>query len=134
MDKQRQKQLKVFGYGLPLILVFLGARHGLKHGWDLLSFVLIGVALCVLAIALWNKPVLEKIFIYWMKVAKIIGSVVTFVILLVVYYLVFTPVACVLRLSGKDFMCRQWKAGTDSYWMVRKNFDHQNSQDYTKQF
>ena len=134
MDKQQQKQLKVFGYGLPLILAFLGARHGLKHSWDTLSFSLLALAVVLLAIALWSKPLLLKIFGYWMKVAHAIGAVVTTVILVVVYYVVFTPVACVLRLMGKDFMCRRLDKAAVSYWSARNNSLQPTQQEYTKQF
>ncbi len=129
MDKQQQKQLTVFGYGLPLILVFLGARHGFKHSWDMLSFVLFTIALLVFGIALFAKPFLVKIFKCWMKVAHFIGMVVTGVMLTVLYFLVFTPVACVLRLMGKDFMRRRWQA--QSYWIPKQNAESETN---TKQF
>ena len=131
MDKQQQKQLKVFGFGLPFILALLGLRHGFKHAWDMLSFILLAIAGIVLAIALWNKPLLVKIFKVWMKGARTIGFVVTGAILIVLYYFIFTPTAMVLRWMGKDFMFRRWDKEAGSYWITRNNSDQQ---EYTKQF
>jgi len=131
MDIQQQKQLKVFGYGLPVILVVLGLRHALKHSWDCLSFVLFLLAFVVLGIALGNKPLLAKIFKYWMKIAHLIGLIVTGAILISLYCVIFIPVACVLRLKGKDFMCQDWQSEVNSYWVDRKN---SNRQEYTQQF
>lgn len=131
MNLQQQKQLKVFGYGLPLILTVLGIRHGFKHGWDTLSYVLLALAAIVLGITLFNKPLLVKIFKLWMKGAHAIGLVITTAILVILYYLVFTPTALFLRLTGKDFMVRKLESQASSYWIVRKAADQQ---EYTKQF
>ncbi len=130
MKQQQQKQLKVFGYGLPLILAALGARHAFKYSWDLLSLSLSLLALSILGIAIWNKPLLAKLFGYWMKGAHFIGSMVTGIILTILYYIVFVPIACVLKLRGKDFMNRDWKKEVSSYWMVRSP----QQQEYKQQF
>jgi hypothetical protein len=131
MNKQREKQLKVFGFGLPLIMVFLGVRHGLKYTWDYLSVSLFIVAAAFLMIALLSKPLLIKIFDAWMKVMHVVGSLVTGAILTIVYYVIFSPVSLILKLSGKDFMGRSQKKDAASYWIPRKET---HSQDYLKQF
>ena len=131
MDNQQQKQLKVFGFGLPLILVVLGIRHGLKHSWDILSFCLFLTAVVVLGIALGNRPLLVKIFKIWMKVAHTIGIYVTGTILVILYIVIFTPTSWVLKLRGRDFMCRDWIKDVNSYWVTKKNSDQQS---YTQQF
>ena len=134
MDSQQQKQLRVFGYGLPLILIFLGLRHGFKHGWDTLSFCLFLMAIFILGVTIWNKPLLTKIFRLWMKGAHLIGMVMTGIILIVLYGIVFVPTAWVLKLMAKDFMHRHWDKGVDSYWIARKDSNAGNRQAYTQQF
>jgi hypothetical protein len=131
MNKQKEKQLKVFGYGLPLMLAFFGLRHGFKHSWDVLSFGLMFLALVVLGIALFNRPLLIKIFEAWMKVMGLFGAVVTAVILSIVYYLVFSVVSVILKLKGQDFMASQWNKEAKSYWIPK---DNRIKEQYTKQF
>ncbi|MBF0489109.1 MAG: hypothetical protein HQL15_00640 [Candidatus Omnitrophica bacterium] len=130
MDQQQQKQLKVFGYGMPLILAFLGARHGFKHQWDVLSFILFMVAIILLGITLGNRSLLEVVFKHWMKMVHAIGALVTGILLIGLYYFLFTPVAFILKLMGKDFMKKNWQDKKDSYWMVRSP----SSDAYTRQF
>ncbi len=84
--KQEQKQLLVFGYGLPVILFFLGLRHWHKHGTDVLGGVLLVMGICVLIISLSNQVLLKILFQYWMKGAQAIGGVVTVIILSVIFF------------------------------------------------
>jgi len=134
MDQQQQKQLRVFGYGLPVILAVLSVRHGMKHGWDALSLSLGIAAVLFLFITLLAKPLLIQIFKSWMKAAGIIGSTVTAVILIILYYMAFTPIAYFLRIRGKDFMNRSWANNEESYWITRDSQRQQSIQEHTKQF
>ena len=134
MNRQQEKQLKVFGYGMPLILAILGARHGFKHSWDTLSYSLFFVAVIFLTMTLFSRPLLVKAFKLWMKIAHTIGLVITGVVLILLYYFIFTPISCILKLRGKDFMCRQWGQTTSSYWLDRNNLEVKDPQEYTKQF
>lgn len=120
MDKQKEKQIKVFGFGLPLILAFLAWRHGARHGWDILSFCLLGLAAAVLVCTLFYRKGLEWLFKYWMKGAGAIGLLITTLLLGVIYFLVFTPVAFILCIKGKDFMQRHLDKGSVSYWIKRE--------------
>lgn len=53
----------------------------------------------------------------WMQIGKILGIINTTIILGVIFFLVFTPVALFFKLVGKDFMDRKLnKAKTVSYW------------------
>ena len=130
MDKQQAKQLKVFGYGLPLICLFLAWRQYAKHGWNDLGIGFIIAAVVVLGMALFVKPWLEVLFKYWMKGAHFIGAVVTTAILAVLFFAVFTPVGLILRIVGKDFLRLRCKGKMDSYWIKREA----KLTNYTQQF
>lgn len=67
-----------------------------------------------------------------MKFAHALGWVNTRIILTVVYLLVFTPVALIFKLIGKDPMERRFDE-VDSYWVKRelKIFKPEN---YRRQF
>ena len=63
-----------------------------------------------------------------MKFAHALGWVNTRIIHTLVYYLIFTPLALVFRVIGKDPMNRKFQAG-HSYWVVRENapFDRERA-------
>ena len=115
--EQQQKQLLVFGFGLPVVFLVLGAGHWHKHGFDATAAALLAIAGFVLLITLFNRPMLQVLFKYWMKAAGLIGHCVTTLLLAVLYYGLFAPVAIILRLSGKDFMARRLDGRLPSYWI-----------------
>ncbi len=130
MKKQEEKQLLVFGYGLPLIGLFLAWRQYAKHGITGWAAGFLIAAAIVLAITLFAQPWLKILFKYWMRVAQAIGLVVTTLILTTFFFVVLTPISLILRLLGKDFMTMRYKDQTGSYWIRRDNA----KADYTQQF
>jgi hypothetical protein len=61
---------------------------------------------------------LKIIYRPWMKFSHVIGQINTRLILALVFYLIFTPTALILKLSGKDAMARRaFKSKhCSSYW------------------
>lgn len=129
-DKIKEKQIKVFGFGLPVLLAFLVWRHTVNHQWDALSIALTIAAGVMLVIAIFFRSVLEFIFKYWMKGAHVISMAVTTLILTSLYYGLFTPVAFFLRIAGKDFMQRKRDGATASYWIRREIIVKDNKQQF----
>lgn len=70
----------------------------------------------------------------WMTLAVIMGWIMTRVILCVLFYVVLTPIALLMRLLGKDIL--DMKFGSDdstSYWIPRQT-DASEERDYERQF
>jgi hypothetical protein len=55
----------------------------------------------------------------WMKLAEVLHRVVSPVVLGVIFFGVFTPVALVMRAFGRDAMARRFDARLPSYWIRR---------------
>jgi hypothetical protein len=80
-------------------------------------FLSVGGALLLLGVAL--PPALGPVYKGWMAFARVLGAVNTFVLMSLLFFLVITPLAVVLRLLGRDPLHR--KVGQkDSYWVKRK--------------
>lgn len=75
---------------------------------------------------------LKTLYSYWMKFAHALGWVNTRIILSIVYFLIFTPLALIFRLIGKDPMERRFEAA-DSYWVKREAREFRQ-EDYRRQF
>lgn len=78
------------------------------------------------------KQFLKAIYKGWMKFAHVLGWVNTRIILTLVYFLIFTPLATIFRLIGKDPMERQLEEG-NSYWIKRETRVVRQD-DYRRQF
>jgi hypothetical protein len=70
------------------------------------------VSLAVPAAALW-------VYRVWMGVAFPIGWAVSHLLLVVMYYVVFTGVGLVFRLIGRDPLHRRFDRSAASYWIRR---------------
>ena len=125
MENPHTKNLLVFGYGLSLILLFFGMRRGN------VILVLLGVTMAMLT--LWKIRSVEMIYVRWMKVAHVIGAVVTSVLLCVIYYAVFGIAGIILRIFKKDLLDRPFEPEKSTYWQKRQAepFDKKR---YTQQF
>ena len=65
--------------------------------------------------ALLAPATLRGLYRGWMRVAHVLGRITTPLLMGVVFFLVLTPVALVMRLAGRDPMRRALQPGADSY-------------------
>ncbi len=78
-----------------------------------------GVSGIFLVLTLAIPDVLEPLNRLWMKLALLMARVVNPVILGLMFFLIFTPVAIVLRLLGKDLLRLKLDQSASSYWLTR---------------
>ncbi|MGE0606606.1 MAG: SxtJ family membrane protein [Pirellulales bacterium] len=108
---------------LALVLVALwkgstATRAGL--GWPAWTWALVAVAAAVGVIG-WTKPVwLRPVFVGWMVLAFPIGWLMSLVLLLVLFFGLFTPVALLFRLLGRDSLMLRRQA-RESYWLAKSS-------------
>jgi len=111
------KELQKFGFILAgLLILFFGMLLPYLRGLSQLpNYYWITIGVLVAIWALVRPASMRGFYNAWMRVAMVIGNVVNSVILAVVYFLVITPMALVMRLVGKDPMNRTWEKTTQSY-------------------
>ncbi|MFK7739458.1 MAG: hypothetical protein AB8H80_03975 [Planctomycetota bacterium] len=108
----------VLGMGL---LAFAALKLTVGFRWDhplFLSFVGVGVLQLVLFLA--GLPQLSKLLFVALSVVFVpIGFLISHVLIAVVYYLVLTPIALVLRLTGRDMLGKKLDPSASTYWHER---------------
>jgi hypothetical protein len=115
------------GVAFLAIALILFARG--KH-----SFILISCLSAAFFAVAFTIPVsLKPVYIAWMRLAHILGWINTRLILLVMFYLIFTPIGIMIRLLGKDLLDKKIEKGKDSYWNKKEKADFLNSP-YERQF
>ena len=128
-----KKNLKVFGYGLSVILGLFAFKLLKEPDGIMAAGWLVVGAVVFVCLALFRYDLLKPLYRKWMMVAHLIGNVVTAVILCVVFYFVFGMAGIVLRLLRKDLLDRAIEPKRDSYW-TKKEAPAFNKVNYTKQF
>ncbi len=110
-----EKTLRQFAV---LCLVFfggLGASRMWRHAADGPALVLVMAGAVIGLAGLVRPSSIRLVFTGWMMAAFPIGWVVSRVVLGILFYGMFTPVAAAFRLSGRDALHRRRRA-KPSYW------------------
>lgn len=127
-----RKELREFS----IALVVVGAAVGSVWLWRdhrTTAFVFYAFAAWgALSTALF-PPLVRPVHWPLTKIAHALGWFNTRLILIVVFYLLFTPIGVVLRILGKDLLSRKIDKAAPSYWIPREpeEFDPER---YEKQF
>ena len=106
-----------FGWTFTGIFVVFGA-YGLWKGGAAQSFLLALAALTAL-VTLTRDSWLAPLNRAWMKLGELMGRVVSPIVLGLIFFGVFTPAGAIMRLIGRDAMCRRFDAAARSYWIRR---------------
>jgi len=117
--KPSVSQLKSFGFiaiaGFSLMATMvLWKITDWQFRWPV--FVLFGLAVLCPILSLVAPTANKPIYLTLMIVAIPIGFVVSGVVLRLIYYGLFTPMALWFKMRGRDAMNRQLDPGAETYW------------------
>lgn len=113
------RMLRQFG---GLCVLFFGglALYGWLAKGHQTGPLIFGLAAVVAGLLALVRPrLLAGIFVGWMILAFPIGFVVSHIILLAIFLLVFTPVALVFRLIGRDALILKKRGPNETYWVAK---------------
>ena len=131
--KNEKKQLIVFGYGLAIILGLIAFHIWRHHSWQLAHVILFPCIIALILVMAMQYTLLEPLYKQWMRVAHLIGSVITAILLSVLFYLIFGIAGIILRLLRKDLLDQRIDHAASSYWINKDQIDF-NKDHYTRQF
>ncbi len=118
--KPKDSQLKQFGWialiGFPLVGFALHRAFELTSDlWWILGIV--GVA--TFALSRIQPKLILPLYVGLMVITFPIGFVLSWVLMAVVFFGLFTPVGLLFRLFGRDPLQKHPDSGVESYWYVR---------------
>jgi hypothetical protein len=114
-----RKELRTFGLSLGAVCLLWAGILWWKGATAPIPWLL-GAAPVLALLALAAPIALWPIHKVWMPVAKGIAKVLTWLLLTLTFYLVFTPYGVIMRLLGKDPLQRRIERGSASYWIRRE--------------
>lgn len=106
-----------FGTVFTLFFVVVGIAPLRHHGG--LRYWALGLAAAFLLATIATPRLLHPMNLVWSKLGLLLGKVTSPIFTAVLFFLVFTPVAWVLRWMGRDAMSRAFHADAPSYWIPR---------------
>ena len=97
---------------LLLLLIYLKTR---REGWLYSAMVLHIVNMTV-------PRIFAPVAVLWFGLSHILGTVMSKVLLSILFFAVVTPIGLLRRLFGKDSLkLREFKAGTESVMLIRNH-------------
>jgi len=113
-----KKTLRKFGQMTGIVFLIITALFFLRHKHAAVPTAFIAGVLLVSAYA--RPSALRPVYAVWMKAAFILGWINTRVILVLLFYLVFTPIGLVMRLMRIDPLERKIEKERSSYWKAKE--------------
>jgi hypothetical protein len=110
-------QLRSFGYIMALVFGALGVLYYVKANEVWIPFALVSGVLCLSA--LFARRLLEPFYRGWMAFGAVLAWINTRIVLGVVFYVIITPIALVIRVMRKDLLDERIDRNKESYWKRR---------------
>ena len=111
-------------FGLVFFVVFLiVALWPLKSGEDIRIWSL-ALSIIFFSLGILNSKLLTPLNKLWFKFGILLGSIVSPIVMGIVFFLVVTPTSIIMRLLGKDLLKTNKIKSASTYWIKR---DKQNN-------
>lgn len=88
--------------------------------------ILGGLSLVLLAAGLWLPAVQNAVERFTLRVAALVGQVLTATLLTLFFFICFVPARILLWACGKDPLRRKWQPQSNSYWIAKIPNDDPN--------
>ena len=118
-------------FGFFFTFVFAAAAAYFYHAASITwAYVFVTVALIFLLITLIKSDVLLPLNKLWMRFGLLLGMIVSPIVLGIIFFGLFTPIAILMRLSGRDELRLRFSHKV-SHWITRsepiksESFKHQ---------
>jgi hypothetical protein len=129
--KTGQPELRRFGFWIGAVLILLGGWMAYQSvGWHVWVW---GAGLLLAGLGGLVPACLKQVYVGWMGIGIVLGTVVGTLLLTLFYYFMVSPLGLVARLTGKDFLSLKWDRKADSYWKLREP-GNKDREDYERQF
>ena len=105
-----------FGIVFFVVFILIGFYPLLKDGN--LNIILILIGLIFLILGILNSRILTPLNKIWFKFGILLGQIISPIVMGIIFFLVVTPIAFIMRVLGKDVL-RLKKKSDNSYWIKK---------------
>jgi len=117
----QRRTLRQFAACWLVVFTLLGLVQYQLHHRHPLGLLLIGGAVLLGIPGLFRPQWLRPVFAGWMVLAFPIGWGVSLLVLLLLYFVIFTPIAWGMRLARRDALGRKPAPGRETFWTPKSN-------------
>jgi hypothetical protein len=115
-----RRALRQFAVGWLIFFSAFGAHQYFVRGHHPAGIVLMSAAVIFGVLGIVRPGAVRWIFVTWMVLAFPIGWVLSQLMLLVMFYVLLTPVSLILRLKGRDLLERKPRNDQSTCWSPKE--------------
>ena len=106
------------GFVVISILIALGGHFGVEKFAKLpdISIYLLSAGIIIFTLSYLAPSLAKPLYLVWFFIAACIGIVISNLILMLFFYLIFTPIGILMRMSGRDPL--RLRAPTTTNWIA----------------
>jgi hypothetical protein len=124
--KSTKKDLRSFGITVGTAFVILSGILFYFEKSIYSLFLILGTSL--IASGIIFPVILKPLQKLWMILAVVMGFIMTRIILMFLFFIVFMPIGLISRAFGKQFLEMKWDKSQNSYWNIREKRPFEKSQ------
>ena len=124
------KELRKFGITVLIGFAIIGTIIFFTAKTPVSAYWLWGIGAVFGISGLTGTVIALPFYFAWMGIAFVIGNIMSRIIMVLVYFLVVTPIGLLMRMTGRDRL-RLKKTKEDSYWT---DASHSSKDSYHRQF
>lgn len=128
--KSEKHDLKKFGVTIGIAFIIISTIPFFYKGSFFIWFGIIGIIM--IGAGIFYPSILFSIQKIWMMLSIILGWIMTRIILILLYFLVFTPIGIISKLFRKKYLSLK-RASSESYWQAREKTTSQ-PENYERQY
>ncbi len=107
-------------FGILFFVVFLGLGLWPLTNDNNPNIYLIIISIIFLILGLLNSKLLSPLNSFWIKFGELLGKIIAPVVMVIIYFLILTPISLMVRLFGKDLLGLKFSKQLKTYWIKRK--------------
>lgn len=108
------KKQKEFGCLLLVVLIIMLGLSFYKHGFVFINnqkYLLITFAIILITTLTLIKRILIPFLFLWLLIGECLGVITSFLVMVIVYFMLFSPIVIILRLLKKEKLYKpEWKS------------------------
>ena len=107
-------------FGLLFFVVFLIIGFWPLKNSENLNIYFLTASVIFLLLGLINSKLLSPLNKSWIKLGEILGTIIAPIVMVLVYFVILTPVSLIVRIFGKDLLGLKFLKDKETYWKKRK--------------
>ena len=108
---------KKFGFFFTFIFIIVSG-YFLLSSFFLWAYIFILLSIILLTVTLLKAKLLLPLNKVWMKFGLLLGVIISPIVMGIIFFGIFTPIAFMTRFSGRDELLLKFKR-KKTYWIVR---------------